>query len=243
MAVSAMSRYGALSIGSNRLLESVAPEVKRAVLAHAKTITADVEMSIYEREAVVEQCYFPLGGMISYTTTLKTGEMVEVGIAGCDGFAGVPVILGTKRSANKVFVQIAGEALRVSAVDLLAVCRELPDLRALLLRYIGAVLAQSAQLSACNRIHETEQRLARWLLMVRDRMDSDKVPLTQEFLAMMLGTQRSTVSVAAGVLQREGMLEYARGHIVILDRERLEHTACECYAVFREQTEEVFHPH
>src|SRR5947209_9477689 len=135
MAVSAKYSCGVLSVGKNRLIESLAPDAKRAVLAHAKTITADVEMSIYEREAVVEQCYFPLGGMISYTTTLKSGEMVEVGIAGCDGFAGIPVILGTKRSANKVFVQIAGEALRISTVDLLAVCREFPALTELLLRY------------------------------------------------------------------------------------------------------------
>ena len=190
--------------------------------------------------AVIEYVYFPTQGIISSTAVLAHGILVEVGVIGPEGFAGTPLLLGAERSRRRTFVQVPGEALRMRSADFRELCLEHPEMRERLLRYTHSVLSQAEQIAACNRLHETEERLARWLLMVQDRLASDELPLTHEFLAMMLGTRRASVTLAAGILQRAGIIRYTRGHIHILNRPLLEGAACECYQHTREFVESTY---
>lgn len=226
----------------NRLLESLPDHERSAVLARTARIHMPVNTVAFEQDGRVDAAYFPVSGMISMTTQLVNGPMVEIGIAGAEGFVGVPLVLGSRRSSHKVFVQVEADALRIAADDLLALTQEYPNFRDALLRYSYAVLSQAGQIAACNRLHEAEERLARWLLMVQDRLGSDELPLTHEFLSLMLGTRRATVTIAAGILQRAGVIRYTRGHIHVLDRSQLEDTACECYERTRMYVEDVFRP-
>jgi CRP-like cAMP-binding protein len=148
---------------------------------------------------------------------------------------GTPLAVGLDRGPYRAIMQISGEGLRVKADVLTETLVSAPELRAILSRYVLIQGLQVAQIAACNRLHEIEQRLARWLLMCQDRIGSNFVPLTQEFLAHMLGTRRASVTVAAGILQKAGLITYSRGHVNIVDRTRLENACCECYAIMQEQ--------
>ena len=186
----------------------------------------------------IEYGYFLTGGLASILTVLRNGKIVEVGLTGADGFVGIPLVAGLKSSGGRVIVQVAGSALRIRAKELDAVLGRCPVLRRRLYRYAQEVAAQAAQIAACNRLHNSEQRLARWLLMSQDRMNGEAVSLRQEFLSHMLGMRRASVSVALGNLKRAGMVTYARGRVEIVERTRLEKTACECYAALNEQRDE-----
>ena len=158
-----------------------------------------------------------------------------MGITGRDGFVGLPAVLGTGHSPNRSFIQIPGHGFSVKAKILREQSEASSELRLRLQRSIQGLLVQTAQTAACNRVHELEERLARWLLMCQDRVQNDHLPITHEFLAMMLGTRRTTVTVAAGMLHKAGLIAYSRGHVTIQNRERLEHAACECYQIIREE--------
>jgi CRP-like cAMP-binding protein len=177
--------------------------------------------------------------LISLVVVMKDGKTVEAGIVGNEGFTGTPAAVGLSRSPLQVVVQITGDGFRVEIAALQNTLESAPHLQLMLGRYAVVRGMQVAQTAACNRLHDIEQRLARWLLMAQDRVDSGSLPITHDFLATMLGTDRPTVSLAAGVLQTKELIKYTRGAVQIVNRKKLEHSACECYAVIRQYDGEL----
>jgi CRP-like cAMP-binding protein len=173
--------------------------------------------------------------MFSLVILMRDGQAVEAGTVGNEGMVGLPVFLGAETSPHRAFSQIPGEALRMRAKDFMEELERDGPLRRRLGLYNQALMNQMAYSVACNRLHSVEERMCRWLLMCNDRVGADQFPLTQEFLAQMLGVRRPSVTVVAGVLQKAGLIAYARGRVVILDRPRLEAASCECYQVVREE--------
>ena len=169
------------------------------------------------------------------TIHYQMGKSVEVGLTGKDGFVGLPLLVGFSSGPTQAVVQIAGSGFRIGARGIAEAVRQSPVLANRLQRYVQTLAMQGTQVAACNRLHEVDERLARWLLMCQDRIGSNFVPLTQEFLAHMLGTRRASVTVAAGILQKAGLITYSRGHVNIVDRARLEGASCECYAIMQQQ--------
>jgi len=200
-----------------------------------------VEMRAYdllnEMGEAIKICYFMNSGMTSILTVMGDGKGVEVGLTGKEGFIGLPLVVGLKTSATRAIVQISGSAFRLGAVQMSEVLGKCPELSRRLNRYSQELAMQATQVAACNRLHGVEARLARWLLMSQDRVGGNVVPLTQEFLSHMLGTRRASVTVAAGVLQKAGLIRYARGAVTIVHRGRLEDAACECYRIITRQAQ------
>jgi hypothetical protein len=184
---------------------------------------------------VIDVVYFPLDAVLSMAAMDREGGAVEVGSVGCEGMTGLPVLLGAEQSTNRVGVQIGGQAERMEAGALRREASRHAQFGRLLLLYAQAFMTQVAQSTACNRLHSAEQRLARWLLICRDRVGRNDLPITQETMALMLGVRRATVTEAAGSLQRTGVIRYRRGVVVIADRAGLEAASCECYAIVREE--------
>ena len=178
--------------------------------------------------------YFPNRGFISLVVVMKDGRTAEAGMVGKEGFTGTPAAVGLNWSTLQAVVQITGDGFRVGVGALQDTLESASHLRLMLSRYAVIQGMQVAQTAACNRLHNVEQRLARWLLMTQDRVDSVSLHITHDFLATMLGTDRPTVSLAAGVLQRKEIIEYTRGAVKIVNRKKLEDSACECYGVIRQ---------
>lgn len=213
----------------NRLLLAI-PEDEFIVL---RPLLEEVEMPqykvFYEQGEKIGHAYFPNEGMVSLVVSVHDGRSVEVGITGSEGVVGAPLAFGFESAPMRAIMQITGRGLRIPSPTLEETFHRAPCLKALIERYVMMQQLQVAQLAACNRLHDMEQRLARWLLMCQDRIDSESLPLTHEFLAQMLGSGRPTVTIAAGVLERAGLIQNARGKVKILNRKRLEDAACECY--------------
>jgi CRP-like cAMP-binding protein len=182
---------------------------------------------------------FPLSGIISIVMEMENGAQIEVATVGNEGMVGVPLFLGAETTPGRAFSQVPGQSLRVPADVFKEEVQRRGKLEHMLQRYTQALFVQTAQSTACNRLHTIEQRGARWLLMTHDRVDGDQFPLTQEFLAQMLGVRRASVSEVAGEFQRAGLIAYARGNIAILDRQGLEDASCECYRVVRDEYERL----
>jgi len=179
--------------------------------------------------------YFVNTGLMSILAVQPDGKSVEVGLIGKEGFSGLPLLVGYRSSPTRVVTQGDGTAYRCDAQRLKQIMAQCPELEQKLHRYGHRLAMQTTQIAACNRLHEVDERLARWILMSQDRLDSKQLPLTQEFLAQMLGTRRASVTVAAGILQKAGLISYTRGNVTILDREKLEDAACDCYDLVRQQ--------
>jgi len=192
---------------------------------------------LQECEQAVKYVYFIESGVASVLTVTEDGRSVEVGVSGKEGCTGLPLAVGFRTSVCRVVVQVAGTAFRIAAPKLIAILQQCPRLKSRMQQYGHIMAMQSAQIACCNRLHEVDGRLARWLLMSHDRMESDLLPLTQEFIAQMLGTRRASVTVAAGVLQRAGLIRYVRGSVKIADRQGLEEASCECYRLLHRHTE------
>jgi CRP-like cAMP-binding protein len=190
---------------------------------------------LHEERKQVAYCYFPNTMMASVLNVMIDGESVEVGLRGWEGFVGLPLIAGLRTDANRVITQGEGTAFRIDADEILKVLPNCPQLLLRLWRYSQEVSMEVTQLAACNRLHDVVHRLARWLLMSQDRIESEFLPLTQEFLSQMLSTRRASVSEAACVLQKAGIIEYKRGLITVLNRKRLESASCECYGTIVQQ--------
>ena len=220
------------SDGRNLLLDALPALDRLQLSSQLELVALPLGMTIYEADEQIEHVYFPVSGVVSMVSTMREGT-VEVGTVGCEGMAGLPVVLHAESMPTRAFVQVEGEAMRCSANDLRAAMRESPALSRVLARYALALFDQAAQSAACNRLHSLEERCARWLLMTHDRVGSDVLPLKQTFLAEMLGVHRPAVTVAAGTLQRAGIISYTRGKVRIVDREALERAACDCYAIMR----------
>jgi CRP-like cAMP-binding protein len=172
--------------------------------------------------------------MVSLVFTTQKGESVEVGVVGNEGFTPIPVAAGLRRSPHRAVMQIGGEGFKISVDELETVLVSSPALLTLLHRYAAVNGLQVAQTAGCNRLHDIEQRLSRWLLLAQDRVNSGLLQITHDFLAMMLGTDRPSVSLAASELQKRRIIEYTRGSVRILNRKKLESSACECYGIIQQ---------
>jgi CRP-like cAMP-binding protein len=181
-----------------------------------------------------EQAYFPNTGMVALVVATEDGQTVEVAMVGNEGMVGTASLAGVRKSPLRAIVQISSEGFRVKLSALQTILKSAPHLREMLNRYAVVQGLQVAQTAACNRLHNVEQRLARWLLMTQDRFDSNVLPITHDFLATMLGTDRPSVSLAAGILQKKQAIEYTRGTVKILNRKKLEVAACECYGIIQQ---------
>jgi CRP-like cAMP-binding protein len=213
----------------NRVLALLPPPDIRALSPHLSPVTLKAKRSLHESGELIEYVYFLEDAVASVVITMENGSTVEVGLVGRDGVVGLPEALGSGRAANRTFIQLPGTGFSLKAKTLFQLAESSSHLRSCLQRATQAYLAQTAQTAACNRVHELEERLARWLVMCSDRLQSDHIPITHEFLAMMLGTRRSSVSIAAGILHKSGLIAYSRGSVLIKDRGNLVRAACECY--------------
>jgi CRP-like cAMP-binding protein len=218
---------------ANRLLGLLPRRDYERLRPHLRDIRLDYRQSLYRSAKPIGFVYFIETGVGSLVNTMANGNAAEVGTIGNEGVVGLPLLLGDDRAPTSVYVQVPGSGLRMKATVFAAELARSASMRAVMLRYAHAFFNQVAQSAACNHFHPIQQRCARWLLMTHDRMQSDQFLLTQEFLAMMLGVQRTGVTVAAGALQRDGLIRYSRGNVTILDRRGLEEHSCECYGVSR----------
>ena len=224
---------------SNKILLSVSDSDYSSLRPHLEHVRLPNHLVLHEAGGKMEFAYFPNRGLISLVVVMKDGKTAEAGIVGNEGFTGTLAAVGLSRSPLQAVVQITGDGFRVEVGALQNTLESSPQLRLMLSRYAAIRGMQVAQTAACNRLHDIEQRLARWLLMTQDRVDSGSLPITHDFLATMLGTDRPTVSLAAGVLQRKELIKYTRGAVEIVDRKKLEDSACECYAVIRQYDGEL----
>jgi CRP-like cAMP-binding protein len=220
----------------NKILLGLPRKEYKAVFPRLQWMDLPIHTVLNQAGKPIEFGYFMNGGLASILTMLAGEKSVEVGLAGSEGFVGVPLVAGFKTSATRVIVQIAGSAFRISARDLSRFLRECPVLERSLQQHSQQMSLQSTQVAACNRVHDVDQRLARWLLMSQDRVGGSVVELTQEFLAHMLGTRRASVTVAAGSLQKAGLIAYSRGSVTIENRAGLEAATCECYGSITRQS-------
>ena len=220
---------------ANQILLDLPRNVSSNLIGKAQLIKLPIHSVLNEINEQIQYLYFINSGLASVLNVLHDGKSVEVGLTGREGFVGVPVIAGFKTSPTRVVMQIEGTGHRISVKDLQVAMKASSALEKSLLRYSQELALQAGQIAACNRVHEVDERLARWLLMSQDRIGGSLIPLTQEFLAHMLGTRRASVTVAAGMLQKAGLISYVRGQLKIEDRERLEHASCECYATLTRQ--------
>ena len=224
-------------IGSRILLSLPAKEYKQ-IFAELELVRLKLHQVIHEAGETIKSGYFVNSGLMSVLAVQPNGKSVEVGLIGREGFVGLPLLVGYHTSPTRIVTQGDGTAYRCDAGALTRLMQECPELEQQLHRFGHQLAMQTAQIAACNRLHNVEGRLARWILMTQDRLLSPTLPLTQEFLAQMLGTRRSSVTVAAGILQKAGLISYTRGNVAILNRQRLEKAACDCYAIVQQQLEE-----
>jgi CRP-like cAMP-binding protein len=208
-----------------------------AAAARLEFVELPTHSVLHEAGEPVTHAYFINSGLASVLNVMTDGKSVEVGLAGKEGFIGLPLVVGLSTSPTQVIMQVGGSAYQLAAADFKEILAHSPVLEKSLNRYAQSLGMQATHVAACNRLHEVDERLARWLLMSQDRLGGDVVPLTQEFLAHMLGTRRASVTVAAGILQKAGFITYNRGSVKIDDRSGLEEAACECYASIKQQTE------
>jgi CRP-like cAMP-binding protein len=219
----------------NRILSSVPSEDAERLMSRAERLSLSFKEQLYDEGERIRDVFFVETGVVSMVIDLSEDQTIETGTVGNEGMAGIWAVLGADASPARVLCQIPGQALRLPARVVIEERERGGPLAVLLLRYANAVMAMLAQGAACNRAHPVEARMGRWLLMTHDRVGSPEFPLTQEFLAQMLGEQRPTVNLAGTTLQRAGLIKYSRGKISIEDRAGLEASACECYAFIRKQ--------
>jgi CRP-like cAMP-binding protein len=215
----------------NRLLSSLSPENRDLLVAKCVPVDLPLRTSLYVAEELPPFAYFMTSGMASIVTTMEDGETAEVGVVGNEGIIGSIFLLGPTKISTSSFIQLDGSALRISLLDLKHAYRSSEEIRDRLLEFVQEQSVTVSQIAGCNRLHGAEERLARWLLMAQDRTQSEVLNFTQEFLAMMLGARRTTVTLIAGSLQRANLIEYSRGRVKILDRENLKSAACDCYKI------------
>ena len=223
----------------NRILLALPDREFRSIRPHLEFLTLPHHRLLYEPNRKIDFLYFPNRGLISLVIVMEDGKTVEVAVLGREGFAGVPAVFGLTRSTVREVVQIAGDGFKIKAAAFRQALRSSPLLQAALGRYAVVLAMQISQTAACNRLHDIERRLARWLLMAQDRVDDGVVPITHDFLATMLGTDRPSVSVAAATLQRKEIIDYTRGTVRILNRKNLEASACECYQTIQQFNGEI----
>lgn len=222
----------------NEILLELSGKDCQALLSKLELVRLKVHTVLHEAGDSLKSAYFCNTGMISILSVFPDGKSVEVGLVGKEGFIGLPLVAGFKTTPTRAVAQIDATAFRVDGDTLVSFLKQCPKLERRLQQFSQITAMQITQIAACNRLHEVNERLARWLLMCADRVGSNELPLTQEFLAQMLGTRRSSVTVAAGALHKAGLIAYTRGDVKIVDRRKLEEVACECYELMQQQIEE-----
>lgn len=220
---------------ANRLLSLLSAKDYARLRPHLHRIPLEYRQSLYAANKPIEFVYFIETGVGSLVNTMANGQASEVGTIGNEGIVGVPLVLGDDRAPTSVYIQVPGGGLKMTAALFRKELARSPSMQGVMLRYVHALFNQVAQSAACNHYHTLEQRCCRWLLMTHDRMQSNEFLLTQEFLAMMLGVQRTGVSRAAGALQHAGLITYTRGNVEILDRRGLKRLSCECYGAAKKE--------
>lgn len=220
-----------LTAMENLLLAALSVESRELIVSQATSVTLPLRSVLYTAGSVPVDAYFMTSGMASIVGSTSAGETVEVGIVGREGLVGAMHLLGPAVAPTECFIQLPGSALKIPFPKLLQLFKSSEEIRGRILEYVQEQTLGLSQLATCNRLHNAEERLARWLLMVDDCIQSDTINLTQEFLAKMLGAQRTTVTMVAGTLQRAGLIEYKRGAVHILNRQELEAASCDCYGV------------
>lgn len=225
---------------TNLLIESLPEEWRSALIARCRLVDLPVGAVLFEMEEPPRYVHFPTAGIASVVTELADGGIVEVGLVGREGVAECLHFLGPERSVTRCFMQISGSGLRMDFARFQEEFMDELSVRQRVLHYAQYSSLVLSQLAACNRIHEVQERLARWLLMAQDKLDEPTVRLTQEFLAQMLGSRRSTVTLTAGTLEKAGFIECSRGRVKIVNRAGLEDTACECYPVSKRLLDNLY---
>jgi len=220
---------------SNKILLGLSSRERSEVVARLEFVRLKLHQVLHEAGETIKSGYFVNAGLISILAVQPDGKTVEVGLIGREGFAGLPLLVGYSNGPTRVMTQADGTAYRCDAGTLKQMIQQFPELGRRLHRFAYQLAMQSTQIAACNRLHDVVSRLARWVLMSQDRVLADRLPLTQEFLGQMLGTRRSSVTVAAGILQKAGLIAYTRGSVTILKRKELENAACDCYAIVQQQ--------
>jgi len=231
-----LSDLSTLGHQDNRLLAALPREMFERMGRDLKQITFAQGRAIYEPGDEIDQIYFPQSGMISLLVVGKDGGAIETATIGREGAVGLHSADGKRLSFTRATTQIPGRFSVIRATAFVQAAQGNAQVRELIARYTEILWAEAQQVAACNAVHDAPARLCRWLLQSADRAGSDHIPLTQDLIAEMLGVRRTTVTLLAQSLQRRGLIKYARGHIEILDREQLEHCACECYAIIKHET-------
>jgi CRP-like cAMP-binding protein len=234
-----MNRTDVVPRPRNRLLASLSLDDYRHLREHLEPLELHYRQSLCEPNKPIQSVYFLDTGVGSLVHIMRNGDSSEVGTIGNEGIVGLPIVLGDTQSPNAVYMQVPGTGFRMSASKLSREIEQRPTLKIALLHYAHAFFNQVAQSAACAHHHSIDQRCCRWLLMTYDRMHSTEFLLTHEFLAMMLGVRRAGVTMAAGELQRVGLIRYTRGHVTILDVEGLRKRSCECYEITRREFERL----
>ncbi|MBD2205235.1 Crp/Fnr family transcriptional regulator [Calothrix sp. FACHB-1219] len=227
-------------VTQNQLLAQLPPDELNNLYPHLEIVSLSLTQVIIEPHEPIPYAYFPVNSLLSLVTIMEDGSTVESGCIGREGMAGVPIILDASTTSMQTLAQIPGKAVRIKAGIFKEAFKTSNALQKILYRYIHTVIVLGSQSTACNRLHNIEARLSRWLLMSSDGIGSESLPLTQEFLSTMLGVRRSGVSETASKLQSRGLISYQRGNIQIVDRKRLETTACECYGIVKAEYQRLF---
>lgn len=223
----------------NHLLAALDPEVRERIFPHLQLVGMPLGKVLYESGDTLRYVYFPTDSIVSLLYVLVDGASAELAVVGNEGLIGIALFMGGETTLNSAIVQSTGHAYRLNGQRLKDEFHRHGTLQALFLRYTQALITQMAQTAVCNRHHSVDQQLCRWLLLSLDRLSSNKLTMTQELIANMLGVRREGVTEAAGKLQKLGVIRYSRGQITVLDRPRLEQLSCECYAVVKKETDRL----
>lgn len=223
----------------NHLLAGLPPAVKARLLPDLELMELPLGKVLYESGDAMRNVYFPTDSIVSLLYVMENGASAEISVVGNEGLLGIALFMGGESTSSRAVVQSAGYAYRLPAQRLKNEFNRHGDLQVLLLRYTQSLITQMAQTAVCNRHHTIDQQLCRWLLLSMDRLPTNRLTMTQELIANMLGVRREGVTEAAGKLQLMGVIQYARGQITVLDRPRLETLSCECYAVVKKETDRI----
>ncbi len=223
----------------NRLLAALSVEVQQRLLPHLELVPMPLGMVLYESGDPMHYAFFPTDCIVSLLYVMEDGASAEISVVGNEGLIGVALFMGGLSTPSRALVQSAGHSYRMPGQRLKDEFNRHAELMMLLLRYTQALITQMSQTAVCNRHHSIDQQLCRWLLLSLDRLPDNRLTMTQELIANMLGVRREGVTEAAGKLQRLGVIEYSRGHITVLDRPKLEALCCECYGVVKRETDRL----
>ena len=223
----------------NRLLDAVPTDVQQRLFPHLNLVSLPLGKVLYESGDALRHVYFPTNAIVSLLYVMENGASAEISVVGNEGLVGVALFMGGESTPSRAIVQSAGHAFRLPGPLLKEEFNRHGEMLLLMLRYTQALITQMAQTAACNRHHSVDQQLCRWLLLSLDRLQGNRLSMTQELIANMLGVRREGVTDAAGKLQKLGVIAYSRGKITVLDRSRLEQLSCECYAVVKRETDRL----